>query len=207
MNDTRERILAVAQDLFIKQGYDKVSLREVAEQVGVTKAALYYHFASKEELLKTLVQPLQAATGQFLEMLDAGPSRQAWAANWSRLIDWIFENRTLFRLLETNRATFQAFGDDWMGAEVHDSVHSRFEALLTDQSVSLEDKARIGASFGAVAGVLGLSGGDTLADGEVDHLKSILLDIIGDVLQVHVREGNVPEGDTLEGVASAGEER
>ena len=50
MNDTRERILDAALDLFIEQGYDKTSLREIAERVGVTKAALYYHFESKEEI-------------------------------------------------------------------------------------------------------------------------------------------------------------
>jgi AcrR family transcriptional regulator len=42
--DTRQRILDVALDLFIEQGFDGTSLRQIAEQLGVTKAALYYHF-------------------------------------------------------------------------------------------------------------------------------------------------------------------
>ena len=48
MKDTRERILDTALDMFIERGYDKTSLREIAERVGVTKPALYYHFSSKE---------------------------------------------------------------------------------------------------------------------------------------------------------------
>src|SRR5215475_13717231 len=46
--DTRERIQSIALELFAEQGYEKTSLREIAERLGVTKAALYYHFRSKE---------------------------------------------------------------------------------------------------------------------------------------------------------------
>ena len=50
-SDTRQRILDVALDLFTEQGYDGTSLREIAEQLGITKAAIYYHFESKEDIL------------------------------------------------------------------------------------------------------------------------------------------------------------
>ena len=43
-SDTRARIQRVALELFAEQGYDKTSLREIAERLDVTKAALYYHF-------------------------------------------------------------------------------------------------------------------------------------------------------------------
>ncbi|HEX3981907.1 MAG TPA: helix-turn-helix domain-containing protein, partial [Acidimicrobiales bacterium] len=49
--DTRERILDIALELFTTQGYDKTSLRQIAEQLGFSKAAIYYHFASKEDIL------------------------------------------------------------------------------------------------------------------------------------------------------------
>ena len=52
--DTRERILDVALDLFTEQGFDGTSLRQIAEQLGVTKAALYYHFESKDDILMAL---------------------------------------------------------------------------------------------------------------------------------------------------------
>src|SRR5271155_1374516 len=51
---TRERILDIALDLFIDKGFDKTSLREIAEQLGFSKAALYYHFASKDDILLAL---------------------------------------------------------------------------------------------------------------------------------------------------------
>ncbi|MFD6639660.1 TetR/AcrR family transcriptional regulator [Micromonospora chalcea] len=52
---TRQRIQAVALELFTEHGYEKTSLREIAERLGVTKAALYYHFKSKDEIVTSFV--------------------------------------------------------------------------------------------------------------------------------------------------------
>lgn len=52
---TRARIQLVALELFTEQGYEKTSLREIAERLGVTKAALYYHFKSKDDIVNSLV--------------------------------------------------------------------------------------------------------------------------------------------------------
>jgi AcrR family transcriptional regulator len=57
---TRSRIQAVALELFTEQGYEKTSLREVAERLGVTKAALYYHFKSKDEIVNSFVEDRMA---------------------------------------------------------------------------------------------------------------------------------------------------
>jgi AcrR family transcriptional regulator len=54
--DTRERALAVALELFATHGYTVTSLREIAEQLGVTKAALYFHFRTKEEILTAILR-------------------------------------------------------------------------------------------------------------------------------------------------------
>ncbi len=54
--DTRERAIGVALGLFAQQGYAGTSLREIAEQLGVTKAALYFHFHSKEEILTAILR-------------------------------------------------------------------------------------------------------------------------------------------------------
>lgn len=49
-SDMRDTILENAKCLFIDRGYHGLSMREIAEAVGVSKAALYYHFKDKEEL-------------------------------------------------------------------------------------------------------------------------------------------------------------
>jgi AcrR family transcriptional regulator len=52
----RAQILAVARVLFIREGYHGLALRQVSEQLGVTKAALYYHFKDKEALFMAILE-------------------------------------------------------------------------------------------------------------------------------------------------------
>lgn len=53
--NTKLKILNVALDLFSTQGYEATSVSQIAEAVGIRKASLYSHFASKQEILDALV--------------------------------------------------------------------------------------------------------------------------------------------------------
>lgn len=53
--DMRARLLDLAKDLFARRGYVGASLRDLAEVAGVTAAAVYYHFAKKEDLLRDII--------------------------------------------------------------------------------------------------------------------------------------------------------
>ncbi len=57
---TRERILDIALELFNEKGYENTSIREIAERLGTTKAALYYYFARKQDILLELHLRLHA---------------------------------------------------------------------------------------------------------------------------------------------------
>lgn len=57
-SDTRERIQDVARELFSQRGVQRTSLQDIAEKLGITKPALYYHFSSREDLVRSIVQPL-----------------------------------------------------------------------------------------------------------------------------------------------------
>jgi AcrR family transcriptional regulator len=72
-SDTRTRIQAVALDLFNEQGYEATSLREIAERLGVTKAALYYHFKTKEDIVGSLVQDRIDALLALLDWAESQP--------------------------------------------------------------------------------------------------------------------------------------
>src|SRR5829696_8710182 len=69
-DDTRSRIQAVAVELFTEKGYDSTSLREIAEALGVTKAALYYHFKSKEEIVESLTSDHVERMNTLLEWAE-----------------------------------------------------------------------------------------------------------------------------------------
>lgn len=57
--ETRQQILEVARELFLSKGYKGVSMKEVAEEVQVTSAALYYHFPrGKQDLFFNIIQKM-----------------------------------------------------------------------------------------------------------------------------------------------------
>lgn len=71
---TREKIQAVALELFAEHGYDKTSLREIAERLDVSKAALYYHFSTKEDIAVSLFDGLLAGMDEIIAWLREQPS-------------------------------------------------------------------------------------------------------------------------------------
>ncbi len=54
---TREKILEVSRELFLKEGFKDVGIRRIANKANVTSSALYKHFDSKEDILDTLLTP------------------------------------------------------------------------------------------------------------------------------------------------------
>lgn len=64
---TRERILKVALELFGARGYEGTSIRDIAEKVEMTKAAVFYHFPAKEDLLTAILGPAMARVARVLE--------------------------------------------------------------------------------------------------------------------------------------------
>jgi AcrR family transcriptional regulator len=71
--DVRDHIRRVALELFIEEGYDKTSLREIAEKLGVTKAALYYHFPTKDDIVNSLIEQRIAAVDELIAWAEGQP--------------------------------------------------------------------------------------------------------------------------------------
>ncbi|WP_460725509.1 TetR/AcrR family transcriptional regulator [Nocardia heshunensis] len=60
-------------ELFSERGYEKTSLREIAERLGVTKAALYYHFRTKEDIVASLSEDLRGGIDEIVRWAEATP--------------------------------------------------------------------------------------------------------------------------------------
>jgi AcrR family transcriptional regulator len=179
---TRERILDAALDLFIEKGFDKTSLREIAEQLGVTKAALYYHFASKEDILMALHLRLHEFGFDALTQLgDQEPTPARWADLLDQVVGQMMAHRKIFLLHERNQAALEA-----LHREEHDVQHEDLQAnlrrVLSDSRVSVHDRVRMAASFGAVMGGIVMSG-DAFADVPSSELSEILRGAVSDLLR------------------------
>ena len=66
----RDIILEKAKCLFIEHGYHGLSMREIAEKVGVSKPALYYHFKDKEELFLAVLNTNLAQIGNSIDLIE-----------------------------------------------------------------------------------------------------------------------------------------
>src|SRR6476469_6426400 len=104
--DTRQRIQDVALELFAEQGYEKTSLREVAEHLDVTKAALYYHFKTKEEILVSIFEDLTKPIEDLIEWGTRQPhtleTKQEIVRRYSQALA---DATPLFRFMQENQAT------------------------------------------------------------------------------------------------------
>ena len=107
--DTRARIQQVALELFAEQGYERTSLREIAERLGVTKAALYYHFKSKEDIVRSFTEDYFGHMDALIAWgRDQPPGARTARELLDRYITLVLESGEVFRFLERNQATIHA---------------------------------------------------------------------------------------------------
>jgi AcrR family transcriptional regulator len=181
-SDTRQRILDVALDLFTEQGYDGTSLRQIAEQLGVTKAALYYHFESKEDILMALHMRLHDFGKDALVRI--GQEAPVSLALWEELLDDIvgemLGQRKIFLMHERNQAVLEKLHREDHDAE-HEDIQNQFRRVLEDIRVPLRDRVRMSASFGVIFSSLFLAG-DAFESTTNEELGEMLRDILHDVL-------------------------
>lgn len=83
----RDRLLAVAERLFLESGYDKVSVRAINTAAGMNPAAVHYHFGSKDALVAALLERRMAPVWQdrLTELVER--EQQGWTPTVDELVD------------------------------------------------------------------------------------------------------------------------
>ena len=69
---TREKLIETAHGLFVQNGFAATGTPEIVAQAGVTRGALYHHFADKKELLQAVIDRECMAVGAQIEKLGRG---------------------------------------------------------------------------------------------------------------------------------------
>jgi AcrR family transcriptional regulator len=102
---TRQRILDEAVALFLTSGYTSGSLRTIADRVGITQAAVYYHFPAKDDLLIELFEPPLSAYAKLVDEVEARRKAEGTVdrrALLSAVLDHLLEHRDVVSLVETD---------------------------------------------------------------------------------------------------------
>ncbi|MFC4469136.1 TetR/AcrR family transcriptional regulator [Streptomyces xiangluensis] len=151
---TRQRIQDVALELFAEQGYEKTSLREIAERLNVTKAALYYHFKTKEDILISLFQDLTKPMDELIEWGKQQPrTLETKREILNRYSAALNDAAPLFRFMQENQATVR---DLRSGEDFKDRM-LRMVDLLREPDATMTDQVRcVTALFSMHAGMFAL---------------------------------------------------
>ena len=128
----REQILDTAAQLFIQHGYYGLSMRQIAEAVGVTKAALYYHFKDKEALflaiLESYLEKIEALIVEVELESSACPDRIHLLVE--RILNQPVDQRAVIRLASQEMAHLSATARQSFGEVYHQRFIGRIEAML-----------------------------------------------------------------------------
>jgi AcrR family transcriptional regulator len=179
--DTRSRAQKVALELFAEQGYEKTSLREIAERLGVTKAALYYHFRSKEDIVHSFTDDYFAEFDALLSWAKDQPrTEQSRQEVLDRYVRLVMSGSQVFRFLEQNRASVETME---AGKERFARFRDRlgeFVDVLTDPAAPLRDRVRAtGAVF--TVGATCMFFRQQVDDPE--KLRAIILEMVTDLIR------------------------
>jgi AcrR family transcriptional regulator len=182
---TRERVLDVALDVFIEQGYDKASLREIAERMGFTKAALYYHFPSKADMLLALHQRMHNLIDEPLSLLGEGTvNLDMWEKFLDACINTLRDNQKIFQMHRINQSALAG-----LHAEGHEGAHQELEEkamrIFSEPSLSPEERLRMAAAF-AVSFLTPFMTVGLFSDAGDDFMPNGLREIVHRVLQPEV---------------------
>ena len=174
---TRREILATALRLFLARGYDATSLRQIAEELHLTKAALYYHFPAKEHLVIELTRPFLDDLGVLVADMRESTAGSEPRAVLGRYLDLFVRHYEVVSLLARDP-----------GPHHHPDVGERIrtlvaavQAALTGPDPALEQRVRIACALGAVHAV------PTLELADLTAARETILDCAVGALSPDVR--------------------
>ncbi|MFJ4901207.1 TetR/AcrR family transcriptional regulator [Streptomyces sp. NPDC088727] len=178
--NTRQRIQDVALELFAEQGYEKTSLREIAEKLDVTKAALYYHFKTKEDILASIFEDLNRPVEELIVWGREQPrtleTRKEILARYS---DALTTASPLFQFMQENQATVR---DLSIGVTIKGRILALVD-LIKDPEAPMIDQVRcFSALFTMHAGMFALKD----VDGDPEDKRKAVLEVAVELMtQAH----------------------
>jgi AcrR family transcriptional regulator len=143
----RDQILASALELFRKQGYDRTSLREISERLGISKSGLYHHFGAKDDLISSLVSPLLERIHEIAATppVESDEDLRAFLATY---IDTFIENHEVLSLLANDVGVRNHSRVSQRLAQVNDEIYHHITGV----------EPELGATVRAAQVLIGLQG-------------------------------------------------
>ena len=151
---TRARILEVALRLFNDKGYDATSLQDIADELGLTKPAVYYHYKGKGEMLRDLAQPARQAMAELMERVRAARTADERVDTMiAGLVEFLIARQDVMRIV----AQQPALRDDMHAALGIDRlIENTIEGFFGPEPPTLDQRFAMYSSAALARGVWAL---------------------------------------------------
>lgn len=131
--ETFDRILAAALDLFVSRGFEAATVDEVAEAAGLTKGAIYFHFRNKDDILLALLDQVER---NFVDPMDrrvrrAGPRARDKFVAFAHQQSELGVGRTKLAILAIKTSSDFAAGDERFGPRIR-HIYRRLYDIVED---------------------------------------------------------------------------
>lgn len=150
---TREsRILDGADELFTRYGYDKTTVREIADRAGVSKGTIYLHFDSKRQLFESLlIREIRRFSRQWLQCLEDDPDTETIGGLYKNMLRALHSSeliQAIYRrdpgILGSYRHLEANFFEEIYGESIHRELFdSMQEAGLVREELDTEVLAHV----------------------------------------------------------------
>lgn len=149
-DDTRARILDTALELIAEKGFAGTSTRELSERLGFTKAALYYHFRSKDDLLAALIAPALSDLAALVEGATVHPEPAVRRELLGRYVGLVAAHKNLIQVVSQDPSVAQR---PTLASSLE--LYGRLSQLLSgDEHPDATQRAFVRAALGAIHAVL-----------------------------------------------------
>ena len=165
--DTRTRLIEAAIDLFTRHSFAGTSLQMIADELGLTKAAIYHHFRTREQLLAAVIEPMLDELRAVVESAEAKRTPHARAEHMlSGYAALAVRNRGLVAVLATDPSVATVLTDraEW------GKLILRQLALLADVDPGPAGEFKAAMVFAGMAGAAGPTWGNLDDDALREHL-------------------------------------
>lgn len=139
--DRKAQIILEATRLFGRDGYEKVTIKQLADSCGITEPAIYRHFESKEAIYDTVLLSLRTrmdATELFCELEKVDDIEILLRGLAKYIIEYFVANQDVHRLL-----LYSTLRDQARGRQVFDVIRGSYVRFLTTQLDRLHERGLI----------------------------------------------------------------
>lgn len=151
LSPTKQRTVAVALELFARNGVGGTSLQMIADELGVTKAAVYHQFRTKDEIAVAAAETELAGLIPIVEAAEAAPSvKAARESLLAGMVDLAIESRRTVGSILSDPFVVDFFDDHEL---LHDLM-ARMRHILVSRQTGAEARLRPALLIAAISGAV-----------------------------------------------------